>query len=113
MHESGAVGHRATVTFDLLGVPGPTTVALYYDIGAHWGGVTSRAPMELAGWALLGATMVVAVLAGVVGLGIRSSGTHARRSCPGASTNRRRRRQVRDRVPGSVHEVTVQDHRSR
>ena len=65
------MGHRATVTFDLLGVPGPTVVALYYDIGAHWGGVTSRAPVELAGWALLMATIAVAFLAVVVGLGIR------------------------------------------
>ena len=35
---SGTYGHRATVTYDLLGVPSATVVRLYYDIGGHWGG---------------------------------------------------------------------------
>ncbi len=60
------VGHRATVTFDLLGVPGPTTVALYYDIGAHWGGDPSRRAPELAVWAVLSAAVMVAAVALVV-----------------------------------------------
>ena len=34
-----AIGHRATVTFELAGTPGSTTVKLFYDIGGHWGGV--------------------------------------------------------------------------
>ena len=68
---SGEVGHRATVTFDLLGVPGPTTVALYYDIGAHWGGVPSRGRPELAAWAVFAAGVMVGVVALVVGLGLR------------------------------------------
>ncbi len=63
---AGQVGHRATVTFDLLGVPGPTTVRLFYDIGAHWGGVPSRTAAELAGWALLMAGFFVAAAALVV-----------------------------------------------
>jgi len=69
--DSGQVGHRATVTFDLLGVPGQTTVALYYDIAAHWGGVTSRGGAELAAWALLVAAIVVGVVVLLVGFLIR------------------------------------------
>ena len=59
-------GHRATVTFDLLGVPGPTTVRLFYDIGGHWGAVPDRALTELALWSLL-------AVAAIVGLGAASS----------------------------------------
>lgn len=46
-------GHRATVTFTMLGVPGPTRVRLVYDISAHWGGVPDRGAPELALWAVL------------------------------------------------------------
>lgn len=45
-------GHRATVTFDVLGVPGFTSVRLFFDVGGHWGGIASRGAAELALWAL-------------------------------------------------------------
>ena len=61
-------GHRATVSFDLLGVPGPTTVRLFYDIGGHWGGVPSRGATELATWALAAAAITVGVVAAVFAL---------------------------------------------
>jgi hypothetical protein len=43
-------GHRATVTYDLLGMPYPTVVELYYDMGGHWGGVADRGWPELPLW---------------------------------------------------------------
>lgn len=43
-------GHRATVTFDMLGVPGPTSVRLFFDAGGHWGGIATRESAELALW---------------------------------------------------------------
>lgn len=57
-------GHRATVTYALLGVPGPTTVRLFFDAGAHWGGIPSRGDVELAAWA---AAQGVVVAGAVVG----------------------------------------------
>lgn len=45
-------GHRATVTFAVLGVPGSTSVRLFFDAGGHWGGTASRGAAELALWAL-------------------------------------------------------------
>ena len=50
---AGALGHRATVTFDLLGVPGTTSVRLFLDMGGHWGGDVDRSQAELAGWTLV------------------------------------------------------------
>jgi hypothetical protein len=47
------LGQRATVTFSMLGVPGPTRVRLFVDIGAHWGGTPDRSGGELAIWSLL------------------------------------------------------------
>ena len=61
VHE-GAYGHRATVSYDLLGVPSPTTVRLYYDIGGHWGGQVDRGTFELAAW--WGVPIVVLLLVG-------------------------------------------------
>jgi hypothetical protein len=43
-------GHRATVTYDLLGMPHPTVVELYYDMGGHWGGVADHGWPELPLW---------------------------------------------------------------
>jgi hypothetical protein len=43
-------GHRATVTYDLLGVPYATVVRLYYETGGHWGGESDRTALELAAW---------------------------------------------------------------
>ena len=48
--EEGSNGHRATVTYDLLGMPAPTIVRLYYDIGGHWGGEADRGWLELGTW---------------------------------------------------------------
>ena len=61
------LGHRATVDFALLGVPGTTAVEFYFDRGAHWGGESDRDEVEIAGWTL--APLVVAGLLAVVILG--------------------------------------------
>ena len=53
------LGHRATVTFLLLGVPGPTQVRLYVDVGAHWGGAPDRGAAELAIWSMLTPMLVL------------------------------------------------------
>jgi hypothetical protein len=47
------LGHRATVTYDLLGMPEPTVVELYYDMGGHWGGAADRGWPELPLWWLV------------------------------------------------------------
>ena len=57
-------GHRATVTYDLLSMPYPTVVELYYDIGGHWGGVADHGWPELPLWW----GVPVVVLLGVGGL---------------------------------------------
>jgi hypothetical protein len=44
------LGHRATVTYDLLGMPYPTIVELHYDLGGHWGGVADHGWPELPLW---------------------------------------------------------------
>jgi len=62
------LGHRATVTFELLGVPGPTSVNLYFDRGAHWGGESDRGDTEIKAWAL--APLVIASLLVVALLGL-------------------------------------------
>ncbi len=75
-------GHRATVTFDLLGIPGPTTVRLFYDIGGHWGGAPDRGALELAARSLLAAGVVclgVVGLAFAVAAGVAGSRARRRR----------------------------------
>jgi hypothetical protein len=63
---SDQFGHRATVTFAVLGVPGETTVRLYFDAGAHWGGIPSRGPVELVLWAAaLGGVVASAAVGGL------------------------------------------------
>jgi hypothetical protein len=47
------LGHRATVTFSMLGVPSPTRVKLFVDVGGHWGGTPDGSTGELAIWSLL------------------------------------------------------------
>lgn len=61
-----AMGHRATVAFDLAGVPGTTTIRLYYDMGGHWGGVTDKGALEVVAWSLGWAAIVAAAGVGVV-----------------------------------------------
>jgi hypothetical protein len=80
----GESGHRATVTYGLLGVPGPTTVRLFYDVGGHWGGVPSRAAPELAAWALLAAGLAVGVVVLLLGLIVRVARRHRRIGRPGS-----------------------------
>ena len=58
-------GHRATVTFDVLGVPGPTSVRLFFDTGGHWGGVASRGSAELALWVVAQGFVVAAAAGGL------------------------------------------------
>ena len=57
-------GHRATVTYDLLGMPFPTVIGLYYDLGGHWGGVADHGSPEIP----LAWLVPVVVLLGVGGL---------------------------------------------
>jgi hypothetical protein len=73
-----AHGHRATVTFDLLGVPGTTSVRLFYDMGGHWGAVPDRTAVELAAWALVAAAAVVGI-AGIAALALRRRHPQRRR----------------------------------
>jgi len=75
--EAGELGHRATVTFDLLGVPGATRVALYFDRGGHWGGESDRSETEVAAWTLLPLLLASAVGIGLVAVGWRRRGPTA------------------------------------
>lgn len=56
---STELGQRATVAFDMLGVPGPTRVKLFVDVGAHWGGSADRGSVELALWSLVPAALAL------------------------------------------------------
>ena len=62
------LGHRATVTFELLAVPGPVSIDLYFDRGAHWGGESDRGDTEIKAWAL--APLVIVSLLAVALLGL-------------------------------------------
>ena len=57
----GELGHRATVTFDVLGAPAPVGVALYLDMGGHWGGVVDRDPVEVAAVPVVQSALIVAL----------------------------------------------------
>jgi hypothetical protein len=67
----GALGHRATVTFDLLGVPGATSVRLYLDMGGHWGGEVDRSDAEVAAWAILPLLLAAGGAIALVGVALR------------------------------------------
>lgn len=58
------LGHRATVTFEILGMPGPVSVKLFVDTGGHWGGVADRGVPELALWTAAQGVVVAAVTGG-------------------------------------------------
>jgi len=60
------MGHRASVRFDLLGVPGVTTIELYYDAGGHWGGESDRPDEEMAAWTLAPIALAAAVALGLL-----------------------------------------------
>lgn len=72
-------GHRATVTFLVLGVPGPVRVRLFFDAGAHWGGIPDHRLPELAAWTLGGA-LVLAVAIAAAGIGLARLLCRSRRS---------------------------------
>lgn len=57
-------GHRATVRFGLVGVPGPVSVRLFFDTGAHWGGIADRGALELALWSMAEWFVVAGAAAG-------------------------------------------------
>jgi len=58
------LGHRATVTFAVLGMPGPVAVKLFFDAGGHWGGVADRGAPELALWTAAQGVVVAAATGG-------------------------------------------------
>lgn len=58
------LGHRATVAFAVLGMPGPVSVKLFFDVGGHWGGVADRTAPELALWTVAQGVVVAAVAGG-------------------------------------------------
>jgi hypothetical protein len=61
----GALGHRATVTFQILGAPSPVGVALHLDLGGHWGGVVDRPSLEVSGVPVVQSGLIV-----LLGMGI-------------------------------------------
>ncbi len=58
-------GHRATVMFDLAGPPGRVSVRLFFDAGAHWGGIPDRSAPELLAWTLAEGVVVAAAAGGL------------------------------------------------
>lgn len=64
-------GHRATITFGVLGVGQPASVRLFFDAGGHWAGVADTATAELAFWAIAQGIIVALIVAGALGLVMR------------------------------------------
>lgn len=50
--EADQFGHRATVRFGLAAVPGPVSIRMFFDAGAHWGGIADRQAPELLSWSV-------------------------------------------------------------
>lgn len=71
------LGHRATVTFDILGVPSPTTVKLFLDIGGRWGGTASRSDTEMVLWSVGQGAGVAVVVTGAGSWLVRRRGRRA------------------------------------
>jgi hypothetical protein len=67
------LGHRATVTFDILGAPAAVGVALHLDLGGHWGGVVDRDQLEVQAVPVVQSALIVVLGLGIAGL-IRSVG---------------------------------------
>ncbi len=65
------LGHRATLTYTMLGMPDPTVIKLHYDLGGHWGGETDRSDTELTAWALAPLALAGLLAVGVVALAWR------------------------------------------
>jgi hypothetical protein len=72
------LGHRATVRFGFLGVPGPVSVRLFFDAGAHWGGIADRQAPELLSWSVAQGVIVAVVAAGAWSLLDRRRGAITR-----------------------------------
>ena len=77
---TGMLGHRDTVAFGMLGIPSPTTVDLYFDVGAHWGGEPTRTAGELAAWAVGVAVAAGALLAAAVAVVVAGVAALVRRA---------------------------------
>ncbi|MBA3235872.1 MAG: hypothetical protein H0T59_07765 [Chloroflexi bacterium] len=56
-------GHRATVTFAVLGLPDPVSVRMFFDAGAHWGGIADPDGLLVAGFAVLSGVAIGAAAA--------------------------------------------------
>ena len=69
----GELGHRATVTFDVLGAPAPVGVALHLDLGGHWGGVVDRPGLEVVAVPVVQSSLIVVLGFGLAWL-VRSAG---------------------------------------
>ena len=72
------LGHRATVRFGLLGVPGAVSVRLFFDAGAHWGGIADRGAPEMLSWSVVEGVIVAATATAVWAL-LRRRRVRARR----------------------------------
>ena len=68
------LGHRATVTFGILGAPAPVDVALHLDMGGHWGGVIDRDRLEVIAVPVVQSSLIVMIGLGVAWL-VGSVGT--------------------------------------
>ena len=65
------LGHRATVEFDMFGMPDPIRVELHFDVGAHWGGRSDHTEQEVAAWALAPVFLAAGVAVGLLMIGWR------------------------------------------
>lgn len=68
---SDQLGHRATVRFVLTGIPDPVSVRLFFDAGAHWGGIPDRQTPELLAWSVMEGIILAGAAAGTWSLLIR------------------------------------------
>ena len=71
------LGHRATVRYAFLGAPIELGIDLFYDQGAHWGGVLDHEEAEVATWALI--PLLLGFLGAIGIIGLAAWRRHARR----------------------------------
>lgn len=79
------LGHRATVRYAFLGGP-DLSIALFYDQGAHWGGLPDRDDEEVGAWALVPLVLGGLIAAGLIGLARRWRGHDASRTAAADTT---------------------------
>ena len=72
------LGHRATLTYEMLAMPDLTVIELHFDQGAHWGGETERSGTELAAWALAPLALVALPAVGLMALAWRRRARHTK-----------------------------------